>query len=95
MLSATTLSQPRRVPSTRGPTWASRVDGEAHASETSPAVTAASARNIERYRHDVSLLDMQHVAADFNHFAGDFVAEDEAWRGGGTAAYLARQCVSH
>ncbi len=65
-----------------------RIDGEANASETSSAVAAAAAGNVERYRNDVSLLHVKYIAASFNHFACYFVAEDKASGGGGATANL-------
>ena len=50
------------------------------------AVAAAAAGDVERHGDDVALLDEQHVAAGFDHFAGDFVPEDQPGRRGGAAA---------
>jgi hypothetical protein len=69
---------------------ARRVDREANASETSPAVAAAAAGDVEGHGHYVALLDMQHVAADFDDFPRDFVTQDEAGGCSGAAADLAR-----
>jgi len=62
------------------------VDGEANAGETSTAVAAAATSDVEGDGYDVALFDVEYVAADFNDFAGDFMAEDKARRSGGAAS---------
>ena len=44
-----------RGPRSRG------VDGETNASETCSAIAATTTRDVERHRHDVSLLEMKHL----------------------------------
>jgi hypothetical protein len=50
------------------------------------AVAAATARDVERHRHQVADLDDLDVGADLDDLAGDLMAEDETGRGGGAAA---------
>jgi hypothetical protein len=47
------------------------------------AVPAAAAGDVERYRAEVADLDEFDVAAHLNHFAGNFVAENQVGRSGG------------
>lgn len=61
-----------------------RVHGETNASEACAAVAASAAGDVEGDGHNVAFLDVEHVAARFNHFPGYFVTENEA--GGGCRA---------
>ncbi len=64
-----------------------RVDAEADSGFAFLAVLAPPAGDVEGHRAEVADLDCFHIAADFDDFAGDFVAEDEAFGGGGAAAH--------
>ena len=50
------------------------------------AVTAASARDVERHRAEVALLDVLHARPDLDHLTGDLVAQDQTFGGGGPPA---------
>src|SRR5439155_6050050 len=51
------------------------------------AIPATAARDVERNGDDVAFFDEFDVAAGFDHFAGDFMAEDQPSRRGGSAAH--------
>lgn len=70
-----------------GTAGASRVDGQADAGVLLLAGTAAPASHVERYRDQVAELQVLDVAALLHHLAGDFVTQDQADLGGGTATH--------
>ena len=63
-----------------------RIHGEADARLAFAAVAAAPAGDVERHGHQIA--DVQHldVAALLDHFAGDFMAQNQALRRRGPAA---------
>src|SRR5471032_2003653 len=68
-------------------TGTGRVDGQAHAGVLFLARAAAAACDVERYRDQVADFQVFDVAALLDHFAGDFVPQDQAGLGGGAAAH--------
>ena len=55
-----------------------RIDVQADAGLAFLAIAAAPAGDVERHRDQVADLDEFDVAARLDHFAGDFVAENQA-----------------
>jgi len=62
------------------------IDVEADAGFSFFAIAAAAAGDVEGDGADVAFFDEFDIAAGFDDFAGDFVAEDESRGGGGPAA---------
>ena len=56
------------------------VDVQADAGVPFLAIPAAPAGDVEGHRDEVSLANVQHVAAGLNDFAGDFVAQHQPRR---------------
>src|SRR6218665_3254873 len=64
-----------------------RVDAQAHAGVLLLATAAAPAGDVERHRHDVARRQHLHIAAHFEHLAGDLMAQHQPGRRGGAPAH--------
>ena len=64
-----------------------RIHVQADAGLAFLAVPAAAAGNVERHGAEIADFDELHVAPRFDHFAGDFMAENQAMRRGRAPAH--------
>src|SRR5207247_560881 len=69
-----------------GRAGAGGIDGEADAGLAFKAIAAAAAGDVEGNGDQVALFQELDIAAGFDDFAGDFVAENQPGGGGGSAA---------